>query len=334
MKPLRVATLVALIYLVPSLIYIAISTQITANIAADPEQAVAIEILKGMAFVTASGALIFGVCWKTLSVIDRRHRENQVMREALLQAERRAMAGLLAASVAHDAHNELAVLKSNNEFLERRDDLDETTAEVLDDQKIAIEHLIDLTKSLVDVGERQTGTSSSTVDIVEVSTRILDSLRHHSRLEGCELGLKASVDEAKLTAYPALIHQILVNLIFNAADAIDGPGRIEVHVGSDDAGLFLEVHDNGPGIPPSERERIFEAFYTTKDAGTGLGLLSVTTCALAHSGRTEIDDSPLGGACIRVVLEKASSNPYDDIDHPLLSRKQQPDTFRTSAAVD
>lgn len=318
MKPLRAATFIALIYLVPSLIYIAISTQITAGVAADPDQAVTIEIIKGMVFVTVSAALIFGVCWKTLSIIDDRRRQNQVMCEALLQAERRAMAGLLAASVAHDAHNELAVLKSNNDFLARCDRVDDTISEVVDDQKVAIDHLIELTKNLVDVGERQTGTSGCTVDVADIATKIVGSLRHHSRLQGRKLHLNASVDETKLTAYPTFIHQILVNLIFNAADATDESGHIEVRLVSAEQGLFLEVHDDGPGIPPSERERVFDAFYTTKDAGTGLGLMSVNTCALAHDGYAEVDDSPLGGACLRVLIDDARPEPYRQIDRPLL----------------
>ena len=339
MTPFRIAGLVALVYLIPSLIYIFISSQLASNIAADPEQMATIEIVKGVLFVTGSATLIFGVCFKVLSVTDRRRRENQVMREALLDAERRAMTGVLSASIAHDAHNELAVLKSNNQFLQRRDDLDEMTCDVVVDQQVAIERLIELMKRLVDAGERHAGTSAHTLDIVEIAAGVIDSLRRHSRLDGCRIRLKTITDKAEIKAYSPLIHQILINLIFNAADAVedvDEGGQIEVRIDTSNSAIVVEVHDNGPGIPESQRQKIFEAFYTTKESGSGLGLLSVHACALTHGGYAEAVDSPLGGACIRVVLEQACSEFYDAIDIPLLHQDAYSDASskRLSAAVD
>jgi C4-dicarboxylate-specific signal transduction histidine kinase len=67
----------------------------------------------------------------------------------------------------------------------------------------------------------------------------------------------------------------MLNLILNAADATNGNGKIHIRLWQSDGQVHLEVHDNGPGIPPEMRDRVFEPLYTSKPDGTGLGLVSV-----------------------------------------------------------
>jgi signal transduction histidine kinase len=66
------------------------------------------------------------------------------------------------------------------------------------------------------------------------------------------------------------------------------------------------VHDSGPGVPAERRQQVFEPLYTTKPNGLGLGLVSVKAAAKLHKGRAEVDTSPLGGACFRMVLITSS----------------------------
>jgi signal transduction histidine kinase len=66
--------------------------------------------------------------------------------------------------------------------------------------------------------------------------------------------------------------------------------------------VLIEIHDSGPGIEPDMRERIFEAFNTTKTSGFGLGLTSVKIYADIHKGKVEVGESNLGGACFRITL--------------------------------
>jgi signal transduction histidine kinase len=104
---------------------------------------------------------------------------------------------------------------------------------------------------------------------------------------------------------PITLHRSVLNLVLNAADAVEGRGIIEVRLSASGPQAVLEVHDNGPGIPEDQRRRIFEAFYTTKAMGTGLGLLSVKACADEHHGHVEVLSSPLGGALFRLTLPLA-----------------------------
>lgn len=99
-------------------------------------------------------------------------------------------------------------------------------------------------------------------------------------------------------------HQMLFNLIQNAADAMSRRGRIEIRAASVARGVELRVIDNGPGVPVELRSRIFEPFFSTKDVGKGLGL-GLSICreiAVAHGGSLELDGDHAPGACFVIVL--------------------------------
>ncbi len=304
-KPLPSAAIIATIFLIPSLIYIYISSHFTADAAATAEEAAFFEIVKGTLYVSVMAVLIFGSSWKALSALRQKQIEARKMRDALLRAERGATAGLLAATVAHDVRNELAVLKSNNDFLKDQPGLEESTTEIVDDQDEAIERLLDLSDRLVDAGRAQADSAPEAIDVVDISSAVVKSLRAHSRLDECELIFNAEVDSGQLSGFPTMIYQALINLVFNAADAVSGDGCIELRICRDGDTIVVEAHDNGPGISNEQSSQLFEPFYTTKATGTGLGMISVRSCARAHNGDVEVESSPLGGACIRLLLHEA-----------------------------
>jgi len=126
-----------------------------------------------------------------------------------------------------------------------------------------------------------------------------------------EAGPTGEVFEADFD--PAQLRQVLLNIIQNAVDAVSGPGgpppgqrRVEVslgRVGRDSRRhVVISVKDNGPGVKPADRNRIFTPFFTTKETGTGLGLPVCKGIIEAHGGRIEVS-SPRGeGAEFRIVL--------------------------------
>jgi two-component system NtrC family sensor kinase len=109
---------------------------------------------------------------------------------------------------------------------------------------------------------------------------------------------------------PALLNQVVMNIVGNAADAIEGPGRIRVATRLEAGDYLIEVSDSGPGVPEAIRARIFEPFFTTKPvgSGTGLGLSIAYAVVEAHHGAILVDDAPDGGArfTIRVPAEGAA----------------------------
>jgi two-component system sensor histidine kinase DctS len=102
------------------------------------------------------------------------------------------------------------------------------------------------------------------------------------------------------------VQQILVNLVKNSLDAIAesarAGGHIEIHVRRVGAEVLVAVSDNGPGVPESHRARLFDAFFTTKPKGVGLGLSICRTIAAAHGGTLRYEQSGQGGSCFTLSL--------------------------------
>ena len=122
-----------------------------------------------------------------------------------------------------------------------------------------------------------------------------------------EIDLKVDVAQVaeKVMVDSRSLFRCILNLVTNAAHACPKEGGcIEVGAQLDGEGaLYIEVGDNGPGIPEDERERIFEPFYSTKGSnGTGLGLSVTRKAVLEHGGVISVGESRMGGALFRIVL--------------------------------
>ena len=102
------------------------------------------------------------------------------------------------------------------------------------------------------------------------------------------------------------IRQALLNLLRNAAQAQDGEGRVHVRVLPSDSQVHIDVQDEGPGVPASSKDRIFEPFYTTKTAGTGLGLAYVRRVVEACGGTVTLLDTKRG-ATFRLSLVRSEA---------------------------
>ena len=99
------------------------------------------------------------------------------------------------------------------------------------------------------------------------------------------------------------LEQAVINIVDNAARAVranTGAKTIAMRIVCDEDRLSLSIADNGPGISPADRERIFDPFYTTASDGTGIGLSIVQRIVADHSGTIHVGESPLGGAEFRL----------------------------------
>lgn len=98
------------------------------------------------------------------------------------------------------------------------------------------------------------------------------------------------------------LEQVFLNILLNAAQALDGKGSASVTVSADHAGAHVVVRDSGPGIPPEWLGRVFDPFASTKPEGTGLGLAIARQIVVAHGGTIEIESSLGHGTTVRVRL--------------------------------
>jgi signal transduction histidine kinase len=119
-------------------------------------------------------------------------------------------------------------------------------------------------------------------------------------------------DLPTLPQNPARLEPVLMNLVLNARDALGGTGVVRIRTGA--AGisggapapaLFLEVEDNGPGVPPRIRERIFEPFFTTRPGAKGLGLTAAQAAVASYGGQLLVESEPMQGTRVRVILPQS-----------------------------
>jgi signal transduction histidine kinase len=141
-------------------------------------------------------------------------------------------------------------------------------------------------------------------DLIEKSVAML----------GAQAGKKqVSVTASLRAAKPVIecdeeqITQVLLNLLMNGLQILDHGGRIEISTHDDDRTLTIEMADDGPGIDPAERTKVFEAFFFKREGGIGLGLAIVQQIVGAHGGEIEAAESRLGGALFRIRLPRRQS---------------------------
>ncbi|MBE7462356.1 MAG: HAMP domain-containing histidine kinase [Planctomycetes bacterium] len=295
-RPLVYAGLMALSYLLLSSLYIWISSHLAAHWARSVEDLERIEKLKGLGFVALMSLFTFVVGYVALRRMALKEREIVRHQMALVAAEKRATAGLFAASVAHDINNLLMPMNAISHRLAQAD-----AAHAADHAKLqeCIARISNLSRTLMNVGKTGVHGTWQERDLNTVLRDSLDLAGIHTRIKNCQMEF-VSGPEIKTVVNAHLLHQMLLNLVLNAADATDGMGRIRVSSALDGENVLIRVEDNGPGIPEALRNAVFQPFFTTKANGTGLGLLSVKACAELHGGSVALTASAWNGACFEV----------------------------------
>ncbi len=224
-------------------------------------------------------------------------REHQ---RQLVQSEKLAGIGRLAAGVAHEINNPLAVILGYTRLLQRKaegslaEDLGVIEGETVR-AKLIVDGLLDLSRPLANAPEE--------ADLRALADEVVARLGEAKVLEGVAVHVAGS---GSVMGHPQKLRQVILNLVKNAAEASGPGGRVDVGVAAEPGGgARLTVDDTGPGLSPDARARLFEPFFTTKETGTGLGLAVSQGIVQAHGGELESGDSPTGGARFTVRLPAA-----------------------------
>lgn len=227
------------------------------------------------------------------------------MEEEVARSEHLAAVGRLAAGVAHEIRNPLAAISGSIELLGRGGE-----APSSDDQKqlmeIVLREVARLDALIRDLLEfaRPRPPEREKLDLTAHMSELKRVFENDRQLDGAHVQLEAD-GAIWVEADPAQLRQVVWNLLRNAAEAAPG-APITLSVGADRSDgkswAWVAVRDRGPGIPPEQRARIFEPFYSTKVSGTGLGLATVHRIVEAHKGRIDVEAPPDGGTrvCVRL----------------------------------
>ncbi len=299
--PWKNAVLISIIYIVLAAVYIVVSTHYAAQHADSVEAMQASELQKGIIYVivTGLGLLVFaGVQFRMLAFKEKKILEQ---RNALLISERHAVAGILASSIAHDINNVVTILDTHLERLFSEIGENEATLKRFERLRDGNKQLSVLSNRLMQAGRTNRQEKPSFFSLSRLMKQTVEFTKSHRAVQRCTVHLHCP-DKLSMNGFPEMVEQMLFNLILNAAEAAKSPGRIYIDVNNHDDRFHITVEDNGTGIRPDERHHIFNPFYTSKETGTGLGMLSVKACVEAHGGDITIGDSSLGGARLTIGL--------------------------------
>lgn len=238
--------------------------------------------------------------------ISDRTSELQESQALLVQQEKQAAFGLLAAGIAHEVGNPLAAISSLVQMLNRRD-ADEYTRErlqMVDDQLLRIQRTL---RELVDFSRPATQ-EFSLHNIHDVIDAALNIAKYYVRRKGKQIVTNYAPDLPLLRTVRDQLVQVFLNLILNALDATGEGGIIEISTHLDDDGLIcISVHDDGHGISAKDQPALFQPYFTTKPTGTGLGLFVCKNIVEEFAaGRIELKQSTQAGSTFCVYLQPDS----------------------------
>jgi signal transduction histidine kinase len=231
---------------------------------------------------------------RTVEQLQQRERE-------VLRAEQLAAVGQVAAGVAHELRNPLTSVK----MLVQTGLEGEAGAGLPPEDLAVIEHEVrrmeQCIKLFLDFA-RPPASERRTTDLVKVVRRALALVEGRARRQKVQLIAHLPEREVLLKIDPEQVHQVLVNLLLNALDALPHGGTAHVQVEALGKAVEVRVWDNGPGIAPRIRERLFEPFVSSKETGLGLGLSISKRLIEAHGGAIRGENGREGGAVFTFTL--------------------------------
>lgn len=275
---------------------------------------------------------------RALIEVRENHQQLKDVHIQLVQAEKMASVGQLAAGIAHEINNPLAFVSSNMGTLRKYVDrilsimkhyenvidktiVDEAALTTLDQlkKKLQFEFVCDDLKNVLsDSDEGLNRVRNIVVDLLGFSRAGVDSIEKadiNKALESTlnianhELKYKATVikdfaDLPLVECMPSRLNQVFINLILNAAHALEVNGEIQIRTRKSNRYVVISIIDNGCGIAPENMNRIFEPFFTTKGVGkgTGMGLSLSYSIIEKHGGSIDVESEVGKGTCFNINL--------------------------------
>lgn len=234
--------------------------------------------------------------------------------------DRLAALGEMAAAIAHEVKNPLAGIEVMAGLLKRRipdsKDAQSILNDIINEAKMANAIVLEVLEFVRPIRLQVEHTSIG--DVLQQAVMVAES---KARRGETSVRLQMKPELPLIQGDQHQLVQVFTNLVINAFEALDGEGTISIvaehaaadeeHVAMESATgpyLSIDVIDDGPGVPPELRDRIFNAFFTTKPQGSGLGLAIVRKIVDAHDGRIDISSEPGKGTRFRVTLPVAGAN--------------------------
>jgi len=242
-------------------------------------------------------------------------RETLSQRNAKLE-ELEALKETLTQTLVHDLKNPLAAVLGNLELMERK--ADDSIVHLVRRSKAAAWRMHQMILNLLDIAQLEEGKlllHPETIDAGSLARKACQEMEGGAAQRGVSLQIVADEATAVLKGDGAVLRRVLDNLLSNAIEHSPQGGVVRVAVTLCTEGIEIAVADQGSGVPPEYRERIFEKFQRLESrksvpgANRGLGLTFCRLAVEAHGGTIWVDDAPAGGALFRALLPATEVDP-------------------------
>lgn len=241
---------------------------------------------------------------KAETIIEARTIEQHKLVEQLNLAERLAALGEMVAGVAHEIKNPLGIIQSTAELLSNMPHADESQKKlsgVIGEESVRLNRIV---TEFLDFA-RPHELNLQYFELGEIIEKNLDFFKPEIDKKGIDV--ETNLGEGRhypLTADHGLLYRGIMNLIINAIQAIEGEGKIIIHIGENKGKYSVVIKDTGKGISEDNLKKIFNPFFTTKEKGSGLGLPIVRKIIEGHSGTIDIESTEGVGTKVALHLPK------------------------------
>ncbi|MGG6312601.1 two-component system sensor histidine kinase NtrB [Paenibacillus macerans] len=230
--------------------------------------------------------------------------ELETLRMELNHVERLSLVGQMAAGITHEIRNPMAVVRG---FLQL---MREKSPPTLDHYYRIVMEELDRANSIINDFlslAQNRPVESETCHMHEILKELTPLLWADANLRGQTIEVKLDDQLPSLLLNAKEIKQLILNLARNGMEAMDEKGQLTLEAKAAETGALLMVSDTGPGIPPGQREKLFEPFYTTKAKGTGLGLALCLSIVERHGGKISVDSAEGQGTTFTVFFPFAGA---------------------------
>ena len=223
--------------------------------------------------------------------------------QQLARASALAAVGEMSAAIAHEVRTPLGILRSSAQILRRESGISEEGRELVGFIESETQRLNGLVSAMLD-SARPRPPQLEPNDLHELIQHAAGLLAAQAADRSVRVSLQLQAADARVACDAEQMTQVLLNLMLNGLQILRQGGHLQIATREASGQLVIDVADDGPGIAPAERQRIFEAFFFKREGGLGLGLAVVQKIVAAHGGDIEASESALGGALFRIRLPK------------------------------
>jgi signal transduction histidine kinase len=249
-----------------------------------------------IAFFAGISALAAGLSWR--NTIKTSELQIRLVRASELNSHLKEM-NLAAAGLAHETRNPLNIIRGMAQMLSKES---AAPPEIRDKARAIVDETDKVTVQLNEFinYSRPREVRRTKLALNSAVGEVIRALSHD--IDEKKIKIETKGDVISIEADEQLLRQVLFNLLLNAVQAVGGAGEIQMVTGrQNDTEAFVEIRDNGPGVPPERRREIFKPYFTTHQKGTGLGLAVVQQIVLAHGWEIECLPNEPKGAVFRIT---------------------------------